>query len=556
MSDSPQPPPTPPGPPQDWCGTVPPADPEPAPEPEPELVGQVAPPPVVPWRRLDRRMLLVHPVNEAAKFLPVLVGIVVVGRDSGGWQLLGLAIPVVWGLWRYLTTSFRITATHVELRRGLLSQKVLTARLDRVRSVELSSSLMHRLLGLAKVRIGTGSAASITDDNGFELDALGQEGARTLRTQLLRMGDPEPATDAHGDPVATPGDEVLLELDPRWARYAPFTSSGNVVAVGVLAALGQLADALGPDVVDLGFLGRLGSAAVAPLVLALVALLVVLGAVFGVVGYLVSNWGFRLTRRPDGSSLHVRRGLITTTETSLESQRVRGVTLAEPLGLRLLGAARLKAMVVGASLSEGGTTTIAPNCPRPVAVAVADGVLGSSTVLAAPLAEHGPVARRRRLFRALVPTALLVVGVGVAVVLVDALPWWALLPPVGLLPLAWWLAVDRYRRLGHALVDGHLVVRSGTLAGRHVALDLDGVIGWHVTQTFFQRRQEIATLVATTAAGSQSYDVPDLPLATAAALALRADRRLVGQFTEPESPGSAVTPSASAPAAARAASPR
>ncbi|WP_051706341.1 PH domain-containing protein [Nocardioides aequoreus] len=538
MSDAPQPPSQ---------------EPQPESQSVPQSEPPVAPPPVVPWRRLDRRMLLVHPVNEAAKFLPVLVGIVVVGRDSGGWQLLGLAIPVVWGLWRYVTTSFRITETHVELRRGLLSQKVLTARLDRVRSVELSSSLMHRLLGLAKVRIGTGSAATITDDSGFELDALGQQEARTLRTQLLRLGEPAPAVSEQGEPVAPPGDEVLLELDPRWARYAPFTSSGNVIAAGVLAALGQLADALGPEVVDLGFLGRLGSAAVVPLVLAVVALLVVLGAVFGVLGYLVSNWGFLLTRRPDGSSLHVRRGLVTTTETSLESRRVRGVTLAEPLGLRLLGAARLKAMVVGASLSEGGTTTIAPNCPRPVAVAAAERVLGSASALAAPLTEHGPVARRRRLFRALVPTVLLLAGLAVAVVLLEVLAWWVLLPGLALLPLAWWLAVDRYRRLGHALVDGHLVVRSGTLAGRHVALDLDGVIGWHVTQTFFQRRQGVATLVATTAAGSQSYDVPDLPLATAAALALRADRRLVGQFTEP---GSLLTPSASAPAAARAASPR
>jgi putative membrane protein len=113
----------------------------------------------VPWRRLDPRMLLVHPVLELFKFLPVLVGIFVVGSSNGGglWQLFGVGIPVALGVVRFLTTTYRITPTQVELQRGLLSKKVLTARLDRVRAVEVTSSPIHRLLGLAKVEIGTAS---------------------------------------------------------------------------------------------------------------------------------------------------------------------------------------------------------------------------------------------------------------------------------------------------------------------------------------------------------------------------------------------------------------
>ena len=485
---------------------------------------------MTPWRRLDHRMLLVHPVNEAVKFLPVLVGIVLLGRGAGGWQLLGLVLPVVWGVWRFFTTSYRITEGQVELRRGLVSQTVLTARLDRVRTVELSSTLLHRVLGLAKITIGTGSAAASGDDHGFELDSLRQEEARTLRSQLLRLAEPAAVASPDGTPAPAVADDVLLELDPRWARYAPFTSSGSVVAAGVLAAGGQVVNAVDVDPFDLLCLEDVARDHVVGLVVGLLVTLVVLGAVFGVVGYLVSNWGFRLTRRPDGASLHVRRGLLTTTETSLESQRVRGVGLVEPLGLRALGAARLTALVVGASLSEGGTTTIAPNCPRPVALATADRVLATPEPLAAPLAEHGPVARRRRLFRALLPVVVLLAASTVAVVLLDWLSWWLLVVPLPLLPLAWWLGADRYRRLGHALAAGHLVVRSGTLAGRTVALDLDGVIGWHVTQTFFQRRQGVATLVATTAAGAQHYAAVDVPEPVAVALAHRADPALVGQF--------------------------
>ena len=98
------------------------------------------------WQRLDRRMLLVHPIRELLRFLPVLVGLFVFGRASDGsdfpWQLLGIAFPVALGILRYITTSFRIGEGRIELRRGLVNKHVLSTRLERVRTVEMLS-LIH-----------------------------------------------------------------------------------------------------------------------------------------------------------------------------------------------------------------------------------------------------------------------------------------------------------------------------------------------------------------------------------------------------------------------------
>ena len=72
------------------------------------------------WQRLDPRMLLVYPLRELLRFLPVLIGLVVAGSASGGmqvrWQLLGIGIPIALGLLRYVTTSFRIADGRVELQ--------------------------------------------------------------------------------------------------------------------------------------------------------------------------------------------------------------------------------------------------------------------------------------------------------------------------------------------------------------------------------------------------------------------------------------------------------
>ena len=106
--------------------------------------------------------------------------------------------------------------------------------------------------------------------------------------------------------------------------------------------------------------------------------------------------------------------------------------------------------------------------------------------------------------------------------------WW--LAVVLALPLAALLARDRAAALGHALVDGHLVARSGSLDRRRDALAVRGVIGWNLRASWFQRHAGLTTLVATTAGGRQSVTVLDVPDDAAVLLAHRAMPDLVGQF--------------------------
>ncbi len=512
---------------------------EPPPPPYPTESSVV---PEVAWRRLDRRMLLVHPVVELVKFLPFLVGIFVLGSAGGQawWQVLGIAVPVVLGIVRYFTTTYRITATQVELQRGLLGTKVLTTRLDRVRAVEVTSTLAHRALGLAKVEIGT-AAAGGQDDDKFVLDGLPIPEARQLRAALLhRTGaTPTPTSVATQDTPPTtasdgPEDVVLLAFDRRWVRYAPLTSSGSVIAAGVLAVLGQFGDQFfevwidTQQVQDWADNGSLH--VVIPIVVAIFVVgFLVLGAIFSVLGYLVTNWDFSLARDTRGRSFHVRRGLFTSTETSLERQRVRGLEVSEPLGLRLAGAAKLTAIATGVSGGESSRTMLAPVAPRTVIDEVGADVIDAPEPLHVALAQHGPAARRRRYTRALTGAAVLPV-LAVAVVVALDIPWWTALPTLLTFPIGAMLAGDRYRRLGHALERDYLVVRHGTFRGRREILQRTGIIGWNIQQSWFQRRSGLVTLVATTAAGHQAYAALDIPESLAIALADEAVPGLVSPF--------------------------
>ena len=306
-------------------------------------------------------------------------------------------------------------------------------------------------------------------------------------------------------------------------RYAPLTSSGNVIAAGLLAVLGQFGDALGErvfDEVDVADWATRFSLAIAVPVVVLGFLLafLILGAVFSVLGYLITNWNFTLSRDARGRSFHVRRGLFTNTETSLERERVRGLEVIEPLGLRLVGAARLAAIVTGVSGSESSRSQLVPPAPRGVVDATGAEVLDLSEPLHLPLTSTVQPRGDGRYTRALLGAIVLPVA---AVVLVVATPvdWWVVLPTLLAVPVALLLAADRYRRLGHALSEGYLVVRSGSLRGRRDVLQRSGIIGWNVQQSWFQRRAGLVTLVATTAAGHQAYAALDIPEDLAIALA-------------------------------------
>jgi putative membrane protein len=169
-----------------------------------------------------------------------------------------------------------------------------------------------------------------------------------------------------------------------------------------------------------------------------------------------------------------------------------------------------------------------PPAPRAVARTVAAAILGDPTPVNVALTAHGPIARRRRFMRAM-PASLVLIGAAGVALRWGAAPWVALVAAMSL-PATTMLAADRYRSLGHALAGGFLVTRSGSLYRRRDVLECEGIIGWNLRQTFFQRRAGLATLTATTAAGRQRYAVRDVRMPIALSLADRALPGLLDDF--------------------------
>ncbi|KUI29882.1 hypothetical protein AU196_03045 [Mycobacterium sp. IS-1742] len=461
-----------------------------------------APAPERPWLRLSPRMLLVHPVHEVLRQVPVLIGSVVLGSATGNplWAVAALVVTVAVGIARWFTTTYRIDAEEVQLRAGVLQRRVLSVPRNRIRSVSTDARLLHRLLGLTVLRVSTGQEAR--GDDAFALDAVEAGQVPHLRAELL-AGSLTVAADAE------PRGRVLARWQPGWLRYSPLSFTGLAMiaaAAGLLyqAGVGALLrdSGLAEDGRDVA--ERFGVAAtVAAVVLAVLTASVVLSVLRSLVTY-----GNLLLRR-DADVLHLEHGLLRRREHTYDMRRLRGGTLREPLLVRAFGGARLDAVMTGVG-GEGEASLLLPPCPAATARAVLSDVIAREQEVTGPLRSHGAAAARRRWTRALV--APVTSGVVLAVATVPAAPpvWLWVVWAVFAVGCAL-LAADRVRALGHRVGDGWLVARTGSLERRRDCIAGPGIIGWTVRQTFLQRRSGVATLIAATAAGEKAYRVIDVP---------------------------------------------
>ncbi|MDT0184235.1 PH domain-containing protein [Microbacterium sp. ARD31] len=492
------------------------------------------------WVRLSPRKLLLDPVKAVGQaVVPVVVALVGVSQSDMRWWpfFLPLAIlaPLAFGAIPWLTTHYRLTEAQIQVRSGLLNKTTSTAPLERVRSVDLEASLLHRILGLQKVQVGTG-----VDDDRITLDALAAADAQALRTTLLRrreappVGDPAEAgapADAAPDlpPVPPPAPALLARIDWSWLRFAPFSLSRLVIVAGALGVFSQFADELPiwNEETATSVWSWITQFAVVAVVLVLLLGGLAGWVVVAVGGYVVQWWGFLLVR--EHGSLHLTHGLFTTRSITVEEAKVRGVELTEPALLRIVGGAELATLATGV---EDGVTQVLPPCPRDVAVGVGGAVLESAGGLTVPLVAHGPTARRRAWFRQLRAALVVVVVAAVAAWWFDVSGAWVAALAVVLLVAAALVGEASYRHLGHTLTDRHLVAGSGDLARVRTVLETEGIIGWVLEQSWWQRRIGLADLTATTAAGHERVLVKDVGLDVAVALADRATPGLLTPFVQ------------------------
>lgn len=468
------------------------------------------------WQRLDPRTVAASVIMVAGALLvgiPIALGLLLSGVSAGwtafwvgGSAAVLLAFVALVEAIRMRATRWRIDEHRIERRMHFLSTSRTSLARERIRNVELSADLVQRRLGLVEVKLAAGDQ----EGDRFKLQALDRATGEALRTELLG--------DRHTTQTGT-----LATINWAWLRYAPVSLLTPLLGLIAYAGVFQVADWFQSVPAMLSWVwDRIGVVPVPALIAIAMVLALIIGTVAMLCIFVEEWWNFRLGRHPDGS-LDLRRGLLMSRSTNFQGDRIRGVVLHEPLGLRRLRAARLDIIAVGMSQSREAqgqdrqSPALVPAAPREVPVEI------GATILRAPIPEelraHPPAARLRRLVRAGI-TALL--GAALATIPAFFWPslWWiAVLTLVVLAVVMIALALDDARGLGHHITPTHVFLRRDALFRRTTALHRDGILGWNLRQGPLQRRLGLATVVATSAGGSGAFTLPDTSADQASELA-------------------------------------
>ena len=260
-------------------------------------------------------------------------------------------VLLFWLSWR--VSRFRIGATTLEVRTGLLFRQHREVRYDRIQAVDLRRPLLARLAGLSEVRVqaagGSGSDARLAflrEREAHEvrarlMDLAGRSDERPAATAERAPVDPTGET-AAGSPAETP---VGTPAGGAVAGPPPVPLAETVVRVPA-ARLVQAALFSGRTLFLLAAVPTL----LAGLALGRSGLVAVLGpAVLGVGGNafrdLARQWNFALVR--DGDGIHVRRGLTELKSSSVPVHRLQAVSVRQPAFWRLTDWWRIEVNVAG-----------------------------------------------------------------------------------------------------------------------------------------------------------------------------------------------------------------
>jgi putative membrane protein len=511
--------------------------PGPPPPPDVQAPDQPGPGPgAAPEDQGPKRLHVLSPVFFAGTHVRRLWPLALLLAARRQWWLLALGALVLlaWSSLEWLRRTYALEGGALRLEEGVLARKLRAVPFDRIQQVDLVRKPLHRLLGVATLRVetaGGGSAAEV------DLDVVTLAEARTLRSSLLQAkarlaGTPggaaapagpaaagRPAGGPVGGPAgaevaAPPAERVLLRLRLGEVMLAGITGSRAAAALVVLGPLSQASDWF-PGLNDWLF-RRFDPEAVAPttpaafLAVAVLAVVVWLG--LAAASSIVTDFGFTLARV--GGDLVVRRGLLERREAVLPLSRLQVVRIEESLLRRLLGLASIRIQSAGRT---GGSDATASRLAIPVLRRTeVNRLLGELLPGAAPvlrLLAPPPAARRRAVTRSVLRTVVLVAAVAVPLALLTS-PGAATLSSaavlvVAVLALAVVAGRAGYRSLGHAAGNGFLYARVGVAIRVTTVVPVAKAQSGSVRSSPFQRRSGLATLHVDVAGGGPAPRVYD-----------------------------------------------
>lgn len=287
-----------------------------------------------------------------------------------------VALSVVSSVITWRTRTWELTDAGIMLRSGFVTSKQLQVPYEHIHTVNMSSNLVERVLGLMTLDLDTGAASS--EGEATRIRGLQAGMAEALREELFRRkavmladqgldaraaaADASAEADDGASPTApAPSPDACYTLTTAQLVFAALTEARVVAQAAAFlilivqginllqeSALVNLSDVAG-DIAVLPVALLVGAVAL------LLALALVVGFAVSFVMSLIGFAGYRAERA--GGRISVERGLLSRTSHTVALERIQSISIRQGIIRQLIGYAEVRASVVGAIGSSDETST-------------------------------------------------------------------------------------------------------------------------------------------------------------------------------------------------------
>ena len=508
--------------------------------------------PEVPWQRVRPISLIFVIVAKLRQWIvPIFVGLY--SAQQGrlfviGLGVLAFSILLTFSLIRYFTLQFRLAGGELQVREGVIFRSSRTVPVNRIQNIDLVQNVLHRLFGVAEVRIETASgkepeailrvlsladveelrarvfaqatsAASLSSSQAVTATATADEVLNGAEDHIVAP----PIVGA--TPIAERPQRTLLAISLKQLALAGICSDRGLLLVPItLGALYEMRNL--PGFSSFKILSRdqfrvrsediakflpqgLGTVYVVAGLLLGCMLLYMLLKVFSIAWYVIRFYGYQL--RAIGDDLRIECGLLTRVSATVPKSRIQFISIHRGWLGRRLGMATIRIETAGG----GGTEN--ENASQSVARRWFVPVLYESQVPEVIEQLRPGIEWRETQFdwRPLSPRAgarmrRFAIVSGVLLTLVAAIVWrpWGAAVGLILFPSFLWAAAKTANAMRYARTDSLVLFRSGLLTRKVSFAFADKIQAIGIKQSPFDRRWRMATLsVDTAAAGPAEHRI-------------------------------------------------
>lgn len=494
----------------------------------------------VPWQRVQPISLLFVVLSKLRQWIiPVVVGLFTVREGNVyiiGIGILAFGILMTSAVTHFITLRFRLAGGELQVRDGIFFKSLRTVPANRIQNIDLVQNLLHRIFGVAEVRIETASGkepeAVLRVLSLVEIERL--RASVFARTHSARVDGDFSVTDSVASVnelvaagvgavpqlVGAPSQQLLLAISLKQLALAGLASNRGFLLVPIV--LGTLYEGRGvarsflswfnlktEDFAIERFSSDLSTVAIVVWLIAGLAVSIVVLKLFSFAWFVIRFYAYQLWAM--GDDLRIGCGLLTKVSATIPRSRIQFISIHRTWLGRQLGLAAIRIETAGGGGSEHENASQSVGRRWFVPVISESQVPGLIEQLRPGIQWResefewqplSPLAGKRLQRFGVVATVVLTLVAGFI-----WQPWGALIGVV-LLPSFIWLGRRHASAMRFARCGEMIIFRSGLMTRKCSCAFIDKVQTLRLSESPFDRRWRMATLsVDTAAAGPAEHRI-------------------------------------------------